>query len=86
MSASGLTRCKVSLLALLLSTTYAWAAPSFVEVKASYHPSDTLVLDRQGEVLQRAQRAMAGLGRHLPCPADRTGVERRPALLRTQRD
>jgi penicillin-binding protein 1C len=55
MSASGLARCKVTLAALLLTTTCAWAAPSFVEVKASYQPSDTLVLDRQGEVLQRVR-------------------------------
>ena len=29
------------------------AAPSFAEVKLAYQPSDTLVLDRQGEVIQR---------------------------------
>ncbi len=31
------------------------AAPGFQEVKAGYKPSDTLVLDRQGEVLQRVR-------------------------------
>ena len=31
----------------------AWAGNSFDEVKAEYRPSDTLVLDRNGEVLQR---------------------------------
>lgn len=31
----------------------AWALPSFNEVRADYRPSDTLVLSREGEVLQR---------------------------------
>ncbi|MDD2711878.1 MAG: penicillin-binding protein 1C [Simplicispira sp.] len=33
----------------------AWAIPTFDEVKRGFQPSDTLVLDRQGEVLQRVR-------------------------------
>ena len=40
-------------LVCLLASAQAWPAPSFHDVKASYPSSDTLVLDRQGEVLQR---------------------------------
>ena len=40
---------------LLLASTHALAAPSFSVVKASYTSSDTLVLDRQGQVLQRVR-------------------------------
>lgn len=38
---------------LLLACTHVLATPSFNEVKASYTSSDTLILDRHGEVLQR---------------------------------
>lgn len=44
-----------AVLALLLSTAEAVAAPSFNEVKAGFQPSDTLVLDRHSEVLQRVR-------------------------------
>ena len=40
----------------MLATAYAipaWALPSFAEVKADFRPSDTLVLDRNGETLHR---------------------------------
>ena len=41
-------------LALLMAiASTAQAAPSFAEVKAAYAPSDTVVLDRNGEPLQR---------------------------------
>ncbi|WP_233505978.1 penicillin-binding protein 1C [Rhodoferax lacus] len=45
------------MLALVLTTIHAAAvaAPSFNEVQASYQPSDTLILDRHGEVLQRVR-------------------------------
>ena len=33
----------------------AWALPGFAEVKAGFAPSDTLVLSREGEVLQRVR-------------------------------
>ncbi len=42
-------------LVLIASPGAVTAAPSFQEVKAGYQPSDTLVLDRQGEVLQRVR-------------------------------
>ncbi|WP_342621117.1 penicillin-binding protein 1C [Rhodoferax sp. GW822-FHT02A01] len=38
---------------LLTTATRAHALPTFDEVKQSYRPSDTLILDRHGEVLQR---------------------------------
>ncbi|MDI1268668.1 MAG: transglycosylase domain-containing protein [Polaromonas sp.] len=47
---------KRSLFALLLIAACArpaWAATTFDEVKREYRPSDTLVLDRSGEVIQR---------------------------------
>ncbi len=44
----------VLLAAICISSgTSAWAMASFNEVKATHHSSDTLVLDRHGEVLQR---------------------------------
>ena len=42
-------------LTLTLASTHALASPSFDEVKACYRPSDTLILDRHGEVLQRVR-------------------------------
>ena len=45
-----------ALLALALAgiaAPAAWALPTFNEVRADYRPSDTLVLSREGEVLQR---------------------------------
>ena len=52
-----LTQCVPKALAatLLLACTHVWATPSFNEVKANYTSSDTLVLDRHGEVLQRVR-------------------------------
>ena len=46
---------KVLAAALALASTQALATQTFNEVKAAYHPSDTLVLDRQGELLQRVR-------------------------------
>jgi penicillin-binding protein 1C len=40
-------------LVVLTAATSAQALPSFEEVKQTYRPSDTLILDRNGEVLQR---------------------------------
>jgi penicillin-binding protein 1C len=42
-------------IALLLASTHTLAAPSFNEVKSSYTSSDTLILDRHGEMLQRVR-------------------------------
>ncbi|OQW88375.1 MAG: penicillin-binding protein 1C [Rhodoferax ferrireducens] len=45
-------------LAILFAATCAhstWAAASFDEIKASWQPSDTVILDRHGEVLQRVR-------------------------------
>ncbi|MDP2367590.1 penicillin-binding protein 1C [Rhodoferax sp.] len=43
------------LLALLLATcsSHTWAASTFAAVKAAHRPSDTLILDRHGEVIHR---------------------------------
>jgi penicillin-binding protein 1C len=41
------------LAAALAFAGQAWALPSFDEVRRAHHPSDTLVLDRSGEVIQR---------------------------------
>jgi len=56
------TASRCSLLAALLpvwlfcaGTPSAFATASFAQVKAAYRPSDTLVLDRHGEVLQRVR-------------------------------
>ena len=40
-------------LALIAATPCAHALPSFDEVRADFRPSDTLILDRQGELVQR---------------------------------
>lgn len=42
-------------LAFIAACTGAMALPSFDEVKSEYRPSDTLVLDRNGELLQRVR-------------------------------
>lgn len=45
-------------LALLLAAAFAgpaWGLPTFDEVQNSFRPSDTLVLDRDGELLQRVR-------------------------------
>ena len=39
------------LIAACASST--WAAATFNEIKAAYAPSDTLILDRHGEVIHR---------------------------------
>ncbi|MDM0052226.1 penicillin-binding protein 1C [Variovorax sp. J22R115] len=41
-------------LAALLAGS-AWALPSFTEVRRDFHPSDTLIVDRDGELLQRVR-------------------------------
>jgi penicillin-binding protein 1C len=42
------------LLALLLTCPApAWAVSTFAEIRAAYQPSDTLILDRRGEVIHR---------------------------------
>jgi penicillin-binding protein 1C len=43
----------VLLAAALSCAGQAWALPSFDEVRRAHHPSDTLILDRSGEVIQR---------------------------------
>jgi penicillin-binding protein 1C len=53
MKADGLRRTLAA--ALWLWAAQAGAAPNFNEVKATYRSSDTLVLDRQGELLQRVR-------------------------------
>jgi penicillin-binding protein 1C len=45
----------VALLAVCIAASPAMAAPSFSDVKAQYQPSDSVVLDRHGEVLQRVR-------------------------------
>ena len=40
---------------LLLASTQVFATPTFNEVKTNYTSSDTLILDRHGEVLQRVR-------------------------------
>ncbi|CAN7260569.1 penicillin-binding protein 1C [Acidovorax sp. LjRoot38] len=37
----------------IVSASAAWAIPAFDEVRADFKPSDTLILSREGEVLQR---------------------------------
>ena len=37
----------------MVSASAAWAIPAFDEVRADFKPSDTLILSREGEVLQR---------------------------------
>jgi penicillin-binding protein 1C len=46
-------RCTAAALTLWLVASPAGAAPRFSEVKAQFQPSDSVVLDRHGEVLQR---------------------------------
>ncbi|MFT3814272.1 MAG: penicillin-binding protein 1C [Acidovorax sp.] len=43
------------LLACLVAAPAAWALPSFDEVRRDFHPSDTLILSREGEVVQRVR-------------------------------
>ena len=40
---------------MVLTSTQVFATPTFNEVKTNYTSSDTLILDRQGEVLQRVR-------------------------------
>ena len=40
---------------MVLTSTQVFATPTFNEVKTNYASSDTLILDRQGEVLQRVR-------------------------------
>ncbi len=48
------THC-ATLLLIAVCACPAWAAATFDEVKRAYHPSDTLILDRSGEVIQRVR-------------------------------
>lgn len=52
---SGILRllCGSALAAVLLAPGVAAAVPSFAEVRRDHRPSDTLIFDRRGEVLQR---------------------------------
>jgi penicillin-binding protein 1C len=47
------TRTLAVVLALAPSAPAAWALPTFDEVRADFRPSDTQILSREGEVLQR---------------------------------
>jgi len=40
---------------LVLCPPAAWALPAFEEVRQEHQPSDTLILSREGEVLQRVR-------------------------------
>ena len=46
-------RTLAAVLALSACVSAAWALPAFDEVRQDFRPSDTLVLSREGEVLQR---------------------------------
>ena len=46
-------RTQAAALVLAACAPAAWALPTFDEVRRDFHPSDTLVLSREGEVLQR---------------------------------
>ncbi len=48
-------RIPAAALALAVCAPAAWALPTPAEVRADYRPSDTLVLSREGEVLQRVR-------------------------------
>ncbi|KAF1065995.1 MAG: Penicillin-binding protein 1C [Variovorax sp.] len=48
-------RLMLALAALMLTTQAAWAVPGFEEVKRDFRSSDTAVLDRNGELLQRVR-------------------------------
>ena len=50
-----LPRLTLALAALMLTAQAAWAVPSFEEVKRDFRSSDTAVLDRNGELLQRVR-------------------------------
>lgn len=41
---------------IALCATPAWATATFDQTKAAYRPSDSLILDRRGELLQRVRR------------------------------
>ena len=46
-------RTQAAALVLAACASGAWAIPAFDEVRADFKPSDTLILSREGEVLQR---------------------------------
>ncbi|MET1113750.1 MAG: transglycosylase domain-containing protein, partial [Comamonas sp.] len=46
-------RRALALWGLALAAPCAWALPSYEEVRGAHRPSETLVLSREGEVLQR---------------------------------
>ena len=46
-------RTQATALVLAACASGAWAIPTFDEVRADFKPSDTLILSREGEVLQR---------------------------------
>ena len=59
--ASLLQRLRVGVAGLVWSVTAlpAWALPTFDDVRRDFQPSDTLILSREGEVLQRLRRDAA---------------------------
>ena len=48
-------RCFFTLFLIAITARPAWAIASFDEIKRGFQPSDTLVLSREGEVLQRVR-------------------------------
>lgn len=46
-------RTQAAALVLAACASGAWAIPTFDEVRDDFRPSDTLILSREGEVLQR---------------------------------
>ncbi|MDO8374929.1 MAG: transglycosylase domain-containing protein, partial [Polaromonas sp.] len=53
MNASAVRRAAVAIFLIAAIAHPAWAVATFDDVKREYRPSDTLVLDRGGEVIQR---------------------------------
>ena len=53
MNASAVRRSAAAIFLIAAITHPAWAVATFDDVKREYRPSDTLVLDRSGEVIQR---------------------------------
>ncbi|MDP3230682.1 MAG: penicillin-binding protein 1C [Acidovorax sp.] len=47
------SRIPAAVLALAVCAPAAWALPTFDDVRADFHPSDTQILSREGELLQR---------------------------------
>ncbi len=51
--ATGRLRLTIATLLIATAQASAWASTTFEQIKAGYKPSDTLLLDRRGEVLHR---------------------------------